>query len=169
MGTKMGPNYANLFVGYVEERIFDQFDGPVPELFGRYIDDCFGATSSGRPELDRFIQFVNTFHPALEFIWEISTSSVTFLHINFSIQNDGSLQTHRFAQLFASFLIPSASRKKIQFLTLNFSGFVDFAVTTLISRPKPTKCAIVLPNATIQTLSSPMLWNVSTTSVEKLP
>ena len=89
MGTKMGPNYANLFVGYVEERIFDQFDGPVPELFGRYIDDCFGATSCGRPELDRFIQFVNTFHPALEFTWEISTSSVTFLDINVSIQNDG--------------------------------------------------------------------------------
>ena len=83
MGTKMGPNYANLFVGYVEERIFDQFDGPVPELFGRYIDDCFGATSCGRPELDRFIQFVrNTFHPALEFTWEISTSSVTFLDIS---------------------------------------------------------------------------------------
>ena len=120
MGTKMGPNYANLFVGYVEERIFDQFDGPVPELFGRYID-CFGTTSCGRPELDRFIQFVNTFHPALEFTWEISTSSVTFLDINVSIQNDGfgyqrSLQTHRFAQLFASFLIPSASRKKFNSL-----------------------------------------------------
>ena len=32
MGTKMGPNYANLFVGYVEEQIFNQFDGPKPEL-----------------------------------------------------------------------------------------------------------------------------------------
>ena len=40
MGTKMGPNYANLFVGYMEEQIFNQFDGPKPELFGRYIDDC---------------------------------------------------------------------------------------------------------------------------------
>ena len=40
MGTKMGPNYANLFVGYVEEQIFNRFDGPKPELFGRYIYDC---------------------------------------------------------------------------------------------------------------------------------
>ena len=31
----------------------------------------------------------NTFHPALEFTWEISTSGVTFLDINVSIQNDG--------------------------------------------------------------------------------
>ena len=30
MGTKMGPNYANVFVGYVEEQIFNQFDGPKP-------------------------------------------------------------------------------------------------------------------------------------------
>ena len=47
----MGPNYANLFVGYVEEQIFNQFDGPKPELFGRYIDDCLGATSCTKEEL----------------------------------------------------------------------------------------------------------------------
>ena len=55
MGTKMGPNYANLFVGHVEEQIFNQFDGPKPELFGRYIDDCLGATSCTKEELERFI------------------------------------------------------------------------------------------------------------------
>ena len=34
MGTKMGPNYANLFVGFTEEQIFDQFNGPRHEHFG---------------------------------------------------------------------------------------------------------------------------------------
>ena len=86
MGTKMGPNYANLFVGYVEEQIFNQFDGPKPELFGRYIDDCLGATSCTKEELERFIGFVNSFHPALKFTWEISETSVTFLDINISVQ-----------------------------------------------------------------------------------
>ena len=81
MGTKMGPNYANLFVGYVEEQIFNQFDGPKPELFGRYIDDCLGATSCTKEELERFIGFVNSFHPALKFTWEISETLVTFLDI----------------------------------------------------------------------------------------
>ena len=61
----MGPNYANLFIGYVEEQIFNQFDGPKPELFGRYIDDCLGATSCTKEELEQFIGFVNSFHPAL--------------------------------------------------------------------------------------------------------
>ena len=44
MGTKMGPSYANLFVGFIEELIFERYSGPKPELFGRYIDYCFGAT-----------------------------------------------------------------------------------------------------------------------------
>ena len=45
---------ASLFVGYAEEQIFNQFDGPKPELFGRYIDDCLGATSCN--QIIRFFQ-----------------------------------------------------------------------------------------------------------------
>ena len=88
MGTKMRPNYANLFVGYVEEQIFNQFNGPKPELFRRYIDDCLGTTSCTKEELERFIGFVNSFHPALKFTLEISETSVTFLDINISVQNN---------------------------------------------------------------------------------
>ena len=64
MGTKKGPNYANLFVGYVEEQIFNQFDSPKSELFGRYIDGCLGATSCTKEELERFIGFVNSSVPS---------------------------------------------------------------------------------------------------------
>ena len=28
LGTKMGPNYANLFVGFVEKQIFEQYTDP---------------------------------------------------------------------------------------------------------------------------------------------
>ena len=66
MGTRMGPSYANLFVGYVEHQFFNQYNGPKPELYGRYIDDCIGAISSSREELDQFITSVNSFHPALK-------------------------------------------------------------------------------------------------------
>ena len=40
MGTKMGPSYANLFVSFVEHQFFSQYNGPKPQLYGRYIDDC---------------------------------------------------------------------------------------------------------------------------------
>ena len=33
MGTKIGPSYANLFVGYVEQQIFKQYTGPIPDFF----------------------------------------------------------------------------------------------------------------------------------------
>ena len=29
MGSKMGPSYANLFVGFIEQQFFDKFDGGV--------------------------------------------------------------------------------------------------------------------------------------------
>jgi len=66
MGTKMGPSYASLFVGYIENQFFNQFNGTKPELYGCYIDDCIGAASSNREELDHFITSVNSFHLALK-------------------------------------------------------------------------------------------------------
>ena len=52
MGTKMGPSYANLFAGYIEHQFFNQYNGPKPDLYRRYIDDCVDATSSTRQELN---------------------------------------------------------------------------------------------------------------------
>ena len=51
IGTKMGDSHANLFVGYIEHEFFNQYIGPKPELYRRYIDDCAGATSSTREEI----------------------------------------------------------------------------------------------------------------------
>ena len=59
LGTKMGHSYANLFVDYIEYKFFNQYNGPKPELYRRYIDDCVGATSSTREELTQFIIAVN--------------------------------------------------------------------------------------------------------------
>ena len=75
MGTKMGPSYANLFVSYIDHQIFNQYNGPKPELYRRYIDDCVGATWSTKEELNQFITPVNSFHPSLKYTWEISNSS----------------------------------------------------------------------------------------------
>ena len=72
MGTKMGPNYANLFVGFVEKQVFEQYTDPTPDYLGRYIDDCVGTASCSRGELEQFINYVNNFYPALQFTWEIS-------------------------------------------------------------------------------------------------
>ena len=88
MGTRMGHSYVNLFVGYVEHQFFNQYNGPKPELYGRYIDGCIGAISSSREELDQFITSVNSFHPALKYTWEISETSLAFLDIKVSISGN---------------------------------------------------------------------------------
>ena len=85
MGTKMGPSYANLFVGFIEHQFFSQYHGLKPELYVRYIDDCIRATSSTREELTQFITAVNSFHPALKYTWEISDTSLAFLDIKISM------------------------------------------------------------------------------------
>ena len=89
MGTKLGPSYANLFVGFIEHQFFSQYHGPKPELYGRYIDDCIGATASTKEELTQFITAVNSFHPALKYTWEISDTFLAFLDIKISIEGNG--------------------------------------------------------------------------------
>ena len=157
MGTKMGPNYANLFVGYVEEQIFNQFDGPKPELFGRYIDDCLGATSCTKEELERFIGFVNSFHPALKFTWEISETSVTFLDINISVQ-DNKLATsvHYKPTDSHSYLLYSSSHPSHVKDSISYSQFLR--LRRLCSEDSDfnsnaTKCPISFPNVAIRTAS----------------
>ena len=89
MGTKMGPSYANIFVGYIEQEFFNLYNGPKPELYRRYIDDCVGATSSTREEFNQFITAVNSFHPTLKYTWGISDISLAFLDTKLSIEGNG--------------------------------------------------------------------------------
>ena len=52
MGSKMGPNYACLFVGYMEEAILSQYTRFIPQLHKRYIDDVVGAACCDRKDLE---------------------------------------------------------------------------------------------------------------------
>ena len=81
MGSRMGPNYACLFVGYIEERIRSTYTGFVPQLHKRYIDDVVRAAQRSRLELEDFIIHVSNFHPALQFTSNISDLELPFLDI----------------------------------------------------------------------------------------
>ena len=84
MGTKMGPSYANLFVGFVEHQFFSQYNGPKPELYGRYIDDCIGATSSTREELTQFITAVNFSPGSKIYLGNFRQFFILFRHQSFN-------------------------------------------------------------------------------------
>ena len=74
MGTKNGPNYACLFVGYVERKMFEEYQGRKPDLYKRYIDDVLGASYDTRQDLENFIHFCSTYYPALKYMFDISES-----------------------------------------------------------------------------------------------
>ena len=88
MGTKMGPSYACLFMGHLEQEILASYTGPAPELYRRFIDDGLGATALSEPDLLAYIHFIQSFHPAIDFTYTISPKSVTFLDISVSIENN---------------------------------------------------------------------------------
>jgi hypothetical protein len=39
MGTKVGPTFPCLYMAYLEERILQDYNGSVPLMYMRYIDD----------------------------------------------------------------------------------------------------------------------------------
>ena len=67
----------------------EAYSGPKPDLYKRYIDDCVGATSSSKEELNLFINAINSFHPALKYTWKISENSLAFLDFKLSINVNG--------------------------------------------------------------------------------
>ncbi|XP_076454412.1 uncharacterized protein LOC143289298 [Babylonia areolata] len=86
MGTKMGPSFACLFVGFIQEQAFRQYKGVRPAFYKRFIDDCLGIATGPIDSLQAFIDFMSKFHPALKFTHTISNSSVPFLDILVTIQ-----------------------------------------------------------------------------------
>ena len=89
MGTKMGPSYACLFMGYLEQTLSQHYDGPVPELYLRYIDDGIGISSMPEADLLRYLDFIKNYHPTIKYTSVISTSSVNFLDIKVSLTLKG--------------------------------------------------------------------------------
>ena len=125
MGTKMGPSYANLFVGFIENKFFSNYDGPKPDLYKRYIDDCVGTTSCSREELNQFINSVNSFHPALKYTWEISENSLAFLDIKLSINDNGlSTSVHYKPTDSHNYLLHSSSHPQHVKNAIPFSKFL---------------------------------------------
>ena len=154
----MGPSYANLFVGYVEHQFFNQYNGPKPELYGRLIDDCIGAISSSKEELDEFITSVNSFHPALKYTWEISETSLAFLDIKVSIRGNV-LCTSGTTNLLIHTVICCIHRhihhmSRTPFLILNFLDFDDYVVMTPIFPANQRRCASSSKNVAILSLWS---------------
>ena len=124
----MGPSYSNLFVGYVEQQIFKQYTGTIPDFFGR----CLGTASCTRVDLERF---VNGFHHALTFTWEISEICVSFLDISGSINGDALTTSVSYSLPTHSYLLFSSCHPNHTEQSIPYSNFCAFAAMTKILGP----------------------------------
>lgn len=84
MGTKIGPNYANIFMGALEEKFLGTCSLK-PYYYKRYIDDIFLIWHHGESQLLSFVTAFNSVHPSISFTESYSTSTINFLDVTVSL------------------------------------------------------------------------------------
>jgi len=87
MGTPMAPTYANLFMAAFEQESEIPYSDTLL-YYRRYIDDVLAIVRGPRSNADKFIQNLNTLHPALKFDAEVSSSCVSFLDVHLYLKDD---------------------------------------------------------------------------------
>ncbi|XP_029427730.1 uncharacterized protein LOC115073442 [Rhinatrema bivittatum] len=93
MGSPMAPSVAGLYVAQFENQyVYHSVWYPYVKIWKRYIDDLFFVWSGGSSELDRFMLFLNSCDPHLEFTFTKHNQSIVFLDMRVQIY-DGKLTT----------------------------------------------------------------------------
>ncbi|CAN7976810.1 unnamed protein product, partial [Ixodes persulcatus] len=86
MGTKMAPNFANIFMGDLESTFLASC--PLqPMFYRRYIDDVFFIWSHAENELLKFIADFNSAHPSIRFTHSYSKTDINFLDVRVIIKD----------------------------------------------------------------------------------
>ena len=92
MGTKLALSFANLFMGYFEEKFVSPYRKQ-PFLWKRFIDDIFIIWTYGPEELSKFVTYLNSVHETIKFTCEHSVQSVDILDITIQLSGNNPLKT----------------------------------------------------------------------------
>jgi hypothetical protein len=94
MGASIAPTYANLTMGYLEEKLYNTFIQNKPWLadyiknnFFRYLDDCFIILNESYITLEELLGALNNLHNKINFTYEKSPTKLNFLDV--LVQKDG--------------------------------------------------------------------------------
>lgn len=86
MGTKMAPNFANIFMtNFEEQHILKRPDKPF--FYRRYLDDIFIIWTNTILKLQQLVTDINNCHPTIKLTSEISSESINYLDLTISITN----------------------------------------------------------------------------------
>ena len=78
MGTRMAPNYAIIFMHYLESNMLNQ-STLKPKIWLKFIDDTFMIWQHGIQTLTLFMDMLNSHHPTIKFTYEYNTKEIAFL------------------------------------------------------------------------------------------
>ncbi|CAN7943058.1 unnamed protein product, partial [Ixodes hexagonus] len=81
MGSKMSPNYANIFMGKFEESFVWSYTKK-PVIYLRYIDDIFIIWNDTEDTLNSFLGYLNGCHRTIKFTCNYSSNVMNFLDVN---------------------------------------------------------------------------------------
>ena len=124
IGTKLAPTYANIFMGKLEQNILNDYNGNIPQLWKRYIDDIICLFIGSESELLKFLTFISSYHSSINFTCEyrlmdeivktkflngkldvtrspignIRPRSIDFLDCNIFINKDGKFEADLFVK-----------------------------------------------------------------------
>ena len=84
----MGPSIACVLMEYLEELYCVRLRHSTPTLYKRYINDVVGAASSSEKVLQCITEFVAYFNTDMKYIYTILDSTVTFLDIQLTMENN---------------------------------------------------------------------------------
>ena len=97
MGTKCAPSLAIIFMDKFE-RDFLSKHPLAPLVWWRYIDDIFMIWPYTREELHSFIYGLNNSHPTLRFTHEVNSTTVSFLDVSITNNNQGEIHTSLYSK-----------------------------------------------------------------------
>ena len=78
MGTQMAPNYAIIFMHYLETNFLNT-NPTSPSISLRFIYDIFMIWNYGEQQLKRFLESLNHHHPSIKFTHTMSKNEIAFL------------------------------------------------------------------------------------------
>ena len=109
MGSRIAPSMAIIFMGALENTFLSS-DRPQPDLYMRYIDDCFCVWSHGPDALTSFFEYVNSLHPTIKFTIERSDTAdqkgqLPFLDTLMTVHPNGYYSTQLYIKPVAASLI----------------------------------------------------------------
>ena len=97
MGSPLGPILANIFVGYLEHKLFLRSKAPL--VYHRYVDDTF-VMFKNKIESASFLECLNSLHKNLKFTKEEElNNSLNFLDVCIQRSIDGELSTKIYRKL----------------------------------------------------------------------